>query len=390
MTLITTTAELQAALVRLTQDSYITIDTEFHRQTTYYPHLCLIQIASPAGQALIDPLSKHIDLTDFFAVMQRPSLLKVFHAGRQDIEIFYHLSGKIPAPLFDTQIAAMACGYGESVSYDTLTYKIAGKRLDKSLRFTNWDKRPLTAKQMEYALADVTYLRDIYQTLDRQLRAKQRYDWLKDEMAILESEETYQSPPEQAWKKIKGLKKLRTAEQAALLRDLAAWREQQAQQRDMPRMHVLNDDSLVEIVLQRPQNRQELLSMRVLRKPPHSADIEPILARIAASRNRTGGANPPPPQFVAWSSSSENNKSETEILKLLLKIIAEQHDVAQKLIATSDDLGKLAMDGEKADIAAMRGWRFELFGEKALSMLSGDLAIKFEKGKPCLFKPPHS
>lgn len=387
MSLIATTSDLEKALARLAQAPFVTVDTEFHRQSTYYPELCLIQLASPAGQILIDPLSPQLDLKPFFALMQQRNIVKVFHAARQDIEIIFTLSGHIPEPLFDTQIAAQAVGYGESAAYDSLVYKITGVRLDKSSRFTDWSRRPLTQKQLDYALADVTYLRDIYLNLNKNLEEWGRQTWIKEEMAVLAAVETYKLPPEQAWKKIKGQqRKLHTPRQWAALQSLAAWREEQARRQNLPRGHILADDSLIEIAAHLPQDKQTLLSLRSLRKPPrHRLDINALLQLvIEAGKN---SAHQGLPQFAAYSSAPENNKSEVEILKLLLKLIAEEHNLAQKLIAGGDDISRLAAEKEKADIAAMHGWRFELFGSKALAVLSGRLALKFDAGRLLLFEP---
>jgi len=386
MDLITKTAELEQALQKFAHAPYMTVDTEFHRQSTYYPELCLIQIACPGAQALIDPLAKGLDLAPFFALMEKPDLVKVFHAARQDVEIFYLLSGKIPAPLFDTQLAASVCGYGDSVSYDSLVQKITGTQLDKSSRFTDWKQRPLSEKQLRYAIADVTYLRDIYEALAARLEQTGRAAWLKEEMAVLNAPETYKLPPEQAWKKVKSSHKLRKPAQWAALQRLAAWREETAQNRNLPRGHVLADESLLEIALQLPRDKAALTSMRALRgKSRLPLDAEAILNALdeAKTADKTE-----PPQFVAYHSAREQNKAEAEILKLLLKIISDQHNVAARIIATAEDIACIAAEGVKADVPAMRGWRYELFGRPALNMLAGRLAVKFANGAPELFAPP--
>jgi len=387
--LITKTADLEKTLRDFAAAPYMTVDTEFHRQSTYYPELCLIQIACPGAAALIDPLAPGLDLAPFFALLEKPELVKVFHAARQDIEIFFLLSGKIPAPLFDTQLAATVCGYGDSVSYDTLVQKITGIQLDKSSRFTDWKQRPLSEKQLNYALADVTHLRDVYEALAAQLAASGRMAWLKEEMAVLNAPETYKLPPALAWKKVKGAKnKLRRPAQWAALQKLAAWREETAQSRNMPRSHVLADESLLEIALQLPRDRQALCSMRALRRSGRlPLDAEAVMAALAAAKAETKSE---PPQFVAYQSGREQNKSESEILKLLLKIISEQHEVAARIIATAEDIACIAAEGAKADVPAMRGWRYELFGKPALAMMEGRLAIKFSGGAPQIFEPQNS
>lgn len=385
MTPITASSDLEKALQPFAQAAFVTVDTEFHRQSTYFPKLCLIQIACPGAELLIDPLAENINLAPFFALMRNPAVLKVFHAARQDIEILFLLSGIIPAPLFDTQIAASVCGYGESAAYDTLVRKITGAQLDKSSRITDWRQRPLSAKQLDYALADVTYLRDVYAALAENLRQSGRSSWLNEEMAILNNPETYIIPPEQAWKKVKTARaKPRKPQQWTALQKLAAWRENVAQQKNLPRGHVLADESLLEIALQLPADKEALLSLRARQRSASARlplDASAVLAAVREAQEAPADIS----QFVTFSSAADQHKSEAEILKLLLKIIADRHQVAAKMIAGSEDIGRLAAEGAKADIAAMRGWRFELYGEQALAMLAGRLAIKFESGAPALF-----
>jgi len=383
MALITTNSALEKTLSALAQAPFVTVDTEFHRQSTYYPELCLIQIASPAGEALIDPLALKFDLAPFFALMQNPAIVKVFHSARQDIEILFHLSGAIPAPLFDAQIAAMVCGYGDSIAYDSLVEEITGVKLDKSSRFTDWRLRPLSKKQMDYALADVTYLRDIYTALDKKLKESGRASWVKEEMDILTSPETYETRPEEAWKKAKIRAKLKKPEQFSVLQKLAAWRERTAQRQNVPRSYILSDDALSEIALQLPKDNQALLSMRVLHHHPRiPLDIRTVLGEIHAGIK---DADTMPPQFVAYHKPSEENKSVTEILKFLLKIIAERHGVVPKIIASSEDISEIAAKGAEADALPLKGWRRDIFGASALAMMSGDLAIKMNNNTPELF-----
>src|ERR1700712_1669868 len=262
--MIETTAELEAACKELAKSEFITIDTEFLRETTFWPILCLVQMASMTTEVLVDPLAPGIDLQPLFDLMANPDVLKVFHASRQDIEIIYNRGNLIPHPVFDTQIAAMVCGFGDSVSYDQLVSRIKGEQIDKSSRFTDWSRRPLTEKQLDYALADVTHLRDVYISLRDQLEREDRSTWLAEEMAILESKDTYDIHPDDAWQRLK--MRLRKPQELAVLKYVAAWREREARSRNVPRSRVLKDDAIYEIAQQQPRDAEAFSRLRTVPK----------------------------------------------------------------------------------------------------------------------------
>ncbi|AQS41518.1 MAG: Ribonuclease D [Candidatus Tokpelaia hoelldobleri] len=381
MKLITDTDTLAHTVELLSKSGFVTVDTEFLRETTFWPQLCLIQLASPDVAALIDPLAPGIDLAPFFTLMADKNVIKVFHAARQDIEIIHHLGNLIPEPVFDTQVAAMVCGYGDSASYDSLVAKITGHQLDKSSRFTDWSKRPLSEKQLTYALADVTWLRDVYRNLHRQLEESGRAGWLKEEMAVLANPDTYAPPLENAWKRVKG--RVRKPRELAVLQQIAAWRELEAQQQNIPRGRVLKDDTLIEIAIQQPKDKTALANLRSLSKGwENSAQAAALLQAVAQ-----GLAIPKEslPQIKHKAATGDANRSETEILKLLLKLVTEEHKVAARIVATGDDIEKIVAGQDKTGIPAMQGWRFELFGKKALAMLAGHIGIKIDNGAIRLF-----
>ena len=257
-----TTAELAAVCKRFAAFDTVTVDTEFMRETTYWPKLCVVQLASPEEAVIIDAMTPEIDLDPFFKLMADEKVMKVFHAARQDIEIVYHRGGLIPHPVFDTQVAAMVCGFGDSISYDQLVNRLTGARLDKSSRFTDWSRRPLSERQIEYALADVTHLRDVYQALAARLAEQQRTDWVREEMEVLTSPETYRLEPELAWKRLK--LRVRKPIELAILQEVAAWREREAQARDVPRGRVLKDDAIYEIAQQQPTTAAALAQLRTI------------------------------------------------------------------------------------------------------------------------------
>jgi ribonuclease D len=264
MQIIETTAALAEACETLARSEYLTIDTEFLRETTFWPELCLIQLAGPETEVIVDPLAKDLDLAPFFALMANPAVLKVFHAARQDIEIIVNRGDLIPHPIFDTQVAAMVCGFGDSVSYDQLVQKIKGVHIDKSSRFTDWSRRPLTEKQLEYALADVTHLRDVYLALKEKLEAAGRSLWLTEEMAVLESRETYDLHPDDAWRRLK--MRVKKPIELAVLQKVAAWREREARGRNVPRSRILKDDTIYEIAQQQPADAEALARLRTIPK----------------------------------------------------------------------------------------------------------------------------
>lgn len=371
--MIETTAQLEEACRALAKSEFVTVDTEFLRETTFWPELCLIQIASPDLEVLIDPLAPGISLKPFFDLMADANIVKVFHAARQDIEIVFHLGGLIPHPIFDTQVAAMVCGFGDSVSYDQLVSKITGVHLDKSSRFTDWSRRPLSDKQLDYALADVTHLRDVYRTLKDKLEREGRALWLTEEMAILESRETYDLHPDDAWLRLKS--RLRKPPELAVLRSIAAWREREARNRNVPRSRVLKDDALFEIAQQQPRDAEALSRLRTIpkgweRSAAGAAIIGAVNAALALPKTDM-------PQPARHSHAPEGAQAATELLKVLLRLISEKEGVAAKVIASSDDLDKIAAQGEQAEVAALHGWRRELFGDKALKLISGEIGLRF-------------
>ncbi|MBP2564485.1 ribonuclease D [Agrobacterium tumefaciens] len=371
--MIETTAALAEACTELAKSEFITIDTEFLRETTFWPELCLVQMASATLEVLVDPLAKGIDLTPLFELMANPDVVKVFHAARQDIEIIYHLGGLIPHPIFDTQVAAMVCGFGDSISYDQLVQKIKNVQIDKSSRFTDWSRRPLTEKQLDYALADVTHLRDVYLALKAQLEREGRSLWLTEEMDILESRDTYDMHPDDAWLRLKS--RLRKPTELAILKFVAAWREREARSRNVPRSRVLKDDAIFEIAQQQPKDAEALSRLRTIpkgweRSASGTAIIETVNAALALPKEEM-------PKAPRHSHAPEGSGAAVELLKVLLKLTADKHGVAAKVIANSDDLDKIASEGEKATVAALTGWRRELFGDVALKLINGEVALRF-------------
>ncbi|OLP59968.1 ribonuclease D [Xaviernesmea oryzae] len=371
--MISTTADLRDACEKLATAPYLTIDTEFLRETTFWPQLCLIQMAGPDIAVIIDPLAPGLDLAPFFALMANSAVIKVFHAARQDIEIIFHLGGLIPHPIFDTQVAAMVCGFGDSVSYDQLVSRIKNVHIDKSSRFTDWSRRPLSDKQLDYALADVTHLRDVYEHLKAELEREGRAGWLEDEMAILEARETYDIDPENAWQRLK--MRLRKPLELAVLQRIAAWREREARSRNVPRGRILKDDALYEIAQQQPRDAEALSRLRTVPKGwERSAAGGAILAAVNEAFELPKADLPHLPRPTQ---SPEGAGAASELLKVLLKLTAEKQGVAAKVIASSDDLDRIAAEGEKADVGALKGWRRELFGETALKLIRGDVALRF-------------
>lgn len=375
--MIQTTAALEEACIKLAQSDFITIDTEFLRETTFWPELCLIQMASPTLEVLVDPLAKGLDLKPFFELMANPAVTKVFHAARQDIEIVYHLGNLVPHPIFDTQVAAMVCGFGDSVSYDQLVSRIKSVHIDKSSRFTDWSRRPLSEKQLEYALADVTHLRDVYLFLKEELEREGRALWLSEEMAILESPATYDLHPDDAWLRLKS--RLRKPAELAVLKFVAAWREREARSRNVPRSRVLKDDAIYEIAQQQPKDMEAMSRLRTIpkgweRSASGAAIIEAVNAALALPKTEM----PHAPRHVHV---PEGTAAAVELLKVLLKLISDREGVAAKIIANTDDLEKIASEGEKAEVAALHGWRRELFGETALKLIDGGVGLRFVNKK---------
>ena len=372
---ITTTGELRAVCERMARQHYITVDTEFLRESTYYPLLCVAQMASEDEAVVIDALAQDIDLDPFFSLLNDEHVIKVFHAARQDIEIVWHMSGKIPHPIFDTQVASMVLGYGDSISYDQLVQRVTGDHLDKSNRFTDWTRRPLTDAQLVYAISDVTHLRDVYLKLDEDLHKRGRANWVSAEMAILTSPETYRADPERAWERLKS--RVRKPKDLAVLMEVAAWREREAQTRDVPRSRVLKDDVLGDVAIQHPTTVEKLGHLRSLPKGfERSRWGEQIVEAVKRGMERDPKTLP----RLERHRGAQNGGATVELLKVLLRMTAESYGVAAKVIATVDDLDRIAAD-DQADVPALKGWRRELFGEKALRLKHGQLALAVERGR---------
>src|SRR5579871_5855911 len=370
MTLIAETAALAEFCRRQRQADFIAIDTEFMRDRTYWPQLCLVQVAGPEEAAAIDSLAPGIDLTPLTELLADTNVTKVFHAARQDVEIFFHLTGKIPAPLVDTQVAAMVCGFGDSVSYETLAAKLANARIDKSSRFTDWAQRPLTERQLIYALSDVTHLRPVWEQLERRLAKTGRAGWVTEEMAILTSPATYRLEPVEAWRRIKFRNDRPRA--IAILREIAAWREEEAQKRDLPRGRILKDETLCEIAAHAPRNVDELARCRGLsRQQAEGRQGQAVLAAVKRAIELPASDLPaiPPRRDLPAGLGPV-----IELLRVLLKMRCEDHEVAQKLVASADDLELIAAD-DRADVPALGGWRREIFGDDALALKHGQLAL---------------
>jgi ribonuclease D len=372
---IATTRDLVSACARLARHPFVTVDTEFLRETTYYPLLCVAQIASADEAIVIDTLAPGLDLQPFFDLMVNENVLKVFHAARQDIEIVWHMAGRIPHPIFDTQVAAMVLGYGDSISYDQLVQRITGDNLDKSNRFTDWSRRPLSNAQLAYAISDVTHLRDVYLALAADLAQRGRSEWVGEEMEILTSPDTYRAEPENAWQRLKT--RVRKPKELAVLIEIAAWREREAQTRDLPRGRVLRDDVLGDIAIQAPTSLDRLSHVRSLPKGfERSRWGQDVVDTVQRGLARDPKTLPP----LDRPKTVNANGATVELLKVLLRMTSEEFGVAAKIIATVDDLEQIAGDDD-ADVAAMRGWRRELFGDKALSLKHGRLSLSIERGR---------
>ena len=381
MRIVTNTADLKALIAELENAPYLALDTEFLRDQTYWPKLCLIQVASTEVAAIIDPLAEGIDLKPFYELLKNPKIVKVFHAARQDIEIFQQQGGVIPNPLFDTQVAAMVAGYGDAASYETLARNIAKAEIDKSSRFTDWSRRPLTNKQLEYALGDVTHLRTIYETLDAELKRTHREAWVAEEISALQNPALYAMDPANAWKRLKA----RTTSKRfiAMLATLAAWREREAQTRDIPRGRVLKDEALLEIAAHPPETADGLERIRAIPKGFANSRMGKTLMEAIEQ-----GRDAPPPDGIEPERprrKREPSQAAIDLLKTLLRLRAEEANVAPRLIANADDIESLAAF-EDDGINALHGWRAEVFGNDAQALRKGELGIALSKGKAIVVK----
>jgi ribonuclease D len=370
MAMITSTESLAAACARLSAFPYVTFDTEFLRETTFWPKLCIVQMASPEEAVIVDALAEGLDLAPLYDLLRNPAITKVVHSGRQDLEIFWHLAELIPAPLVDTQIAAMVLGYGDSISYDQLVLRVTGTQIDKSSRFTDWSRRPLSEAQVAYALSDVIHLRPVYERLTADLTKRGRADWVADEMAVLTSPDTYRQAPDDAWQRIKA--RVKKPKELGVLIEVAAWREREAQGRDVPRGRVLKDEVIADIATQMPVSAEKLANLRSIPKGfERSRWGEEIIAAVKRGLERDPKTLPalekskPPPNGAA---------ATVELLRVLLRMTSEKHGVAAKVIATTDDLEAIAASDEAA-VPALTGWRREMFGDKALALKHGRLAL---------------
>jgi ribonuclease D len=373
MTLLTTRTEVAELCEALSRDRFIAVDTEFMRDRTYWPKLCLVQIAGAERHAAVDPLAPGIDLAPLFSLMADADVVKVFHAARQDVEIFHHLSAQVPEPLFDTQLAAMVLGFGEEVGYETLVTQVAKARVDKTSRFTDWSRRPLSRQQLDYALADVTHLRVIYERLSEQLEQSGRAHWLSQELAGLTNPATYEQPPELAWKRIKV--RSRDPRFLAVVRALAAWREREAQRRDLPRNRVIRDDIMLEVAANQPKTVEDMAKLRRVSLDRNMARsvVEAIGEALALPASGLPKVEPPAklPRGIG---------PLVDLLRVLLKFKSEEHHVAQRLVATTDDLEQIAAF-DAPDVPPLKGWRREVFGDVALALKRGEIGLAVRRGR---------
>ena len=380
MSVITTNEDLNALCDRLSKSDYVTVDTEFLRDKTYYSKLCLIQIADDNEYHAIDTLVGGLDLTPFYDLMENENVIKVFHAAKQDIEIFVNMAGVVPKPLFDSQIAAMVCGFGDSIGYEKLVMAICNKPLDKSTRFTDWSRRPLTERQIDYALGDVTHLRTIYKNLDAQLKKSNREHWLDEELSDLLDKENYTIMPENAWKRIK----IRNSNRRfnAIVHKIAEWREAEAQRRNIPRNRVMRDEVLLELSAVRPTHKNALTSVRGL--GANFASSKAGDSVIAAIKQAMDMSEDELPKISRKRPPSQNNDPIVELLKVLLKLVCKSENVAPKLLANVDDLEKIA-ESDDADVKALNGWRYDIFGKDAQALKNGEVAFAIKNNQIAIF-----
>lgn len=375
--IITDQAALDALCHELATHPWITIDTEFLRDKTYYPQLCLVQMAAPEGPAYaVDPLAEGLDLAPLVDLLNNENVLKVFHAARQDLEIFVNLTGKVPHPVFDTQVAAMVLGYGDQIGYLNLVQDICDKKLDKGAQFTDWSRRPLTEKQIHYALDDVLWLREVYNHLDAQLKKRGRIDWVREEMAILTDPVTYRNHPEEAWERLK----LRTDKPQALaiLKAVAQWREEEAQRRNVPRGRILRDETILDLAVHAPRTEDELKHIRNVGPDVARGKLGQAILRVVEQ-----GIKLPKDQIPRMERKRplpQNLAPVVEMLKLLLRIVASENDVAGRLIAAPDELDEIAKS-DHADVPSLKGWRYDVFGKEALELKNGKIGLVIRGGE---------
>ncbi len=379
MTLISDTAMLAAFCQRRGEATTIAVDTEFMRDSSYWPKLCLVQLGWPEEVVAVDCLAPGIDLAPLLALMADTTLLKVFHSARQDLEIFYHLTGAVPEPIFDTQVAAMVCGFGDSAGYETLAKQLAGANIDKASRFSDWARRPLPKRQLDYALSDVIHLRQVYRELARRLEKNGRVQWLSEEMAVLANPKTYDLDPAKAWRRLK----TRSSDRRylAILHELAAWREIEAQHRDVPRNRIMRDEQLFDIAARAPHTAEELAHTRGMGKGYAQGRAGKGILKAIEAGQALGEPELPTPAIKPKPSAGLG--ATVDLFKVLLKIKCDQHKVAQKLVANSHDLEQIAAD-DAAPVRGLQGWRYEIFGADALALKHGKLALGLDRKKPRL------
>ena len=374
------TNHLNELCSKLNKSEFLSIDTEFIREKTYWPKLCLIQVFNGEEKIIIDPLAKDIDLKSFFEILNNKEIVKIFHSGRQDIEIFYNLTKKIPQNIYDTQIAAMVCGFGDSIGYENLVSQLLGKKIDKTSRLTNWSNRPLSKKQINYAISDVTHLFEIYPIIRDKIISNKRENWLKEEIKILISKKTYELNPNDSWKRLK-YRNL-SGNSIGVLIELSKWREIKAQKKDVPRGNVIRDDAIYELCSAQPKNIEDLNNLRSFNRKAglRKEFAEGILLAIEKGKSIKKEKLPKikPPKRLPMGISSK-----VSILKILLDNISEEYGVAQKLIANKNDLQELVLN-DKADIKTLKGWRYKVFGKKAIDFKNGKISIKMKNDKVIL------
>lgn len=375
--LITTTQELETACQEFASLDYVTVDTEFIREKTYYPKLCLVQVAGPDRAVAIDPLAEGMDLTPLFHLLSNNRVLKVLHAAKQDIEIFFKLMGTVPKPLYDTQIAAMVCGYGEQVGYEALVNTLVNNQLDKASRYTDWEQRPLTQRQVDYAIDDVVHLRGVYEILSRRIEDQGRQEWIAEEMARMQDDDQYRINPDEIWRRLKY--KNRTPAYLNQLRAVAAWRERTAQLKDIPRGRLLKDEIVLQIAAMAPHTMEDLAQVRGALKHLSGESAKSLLASLEKARALPREAYPA--DLKKKKMLSPRQEGIVDVLKLLLKRQCDEAGVASKLVAGKEDLAALLLEEDKSIIPCMQGWRYELFGEVASRFISGQLKLKVDAAK---------
>ena len=365
---------------KLNKSKFLAIDTEFIREKTYWPKLCLIQVFNGEDKIIIDPLAEKLDLKPFFKTLSNNEIVKIFHSGRQDIEIFYNLTKKIPKNIYDTQIAAMVCGFGDSIGYENLVSQLLGRKIDKTSRLTNWSNRPLSKKQINYAISDVTHLYEIYPLIRDKIISNKREGWLKEEIKILISKKTYDSNPNESWKRLKYRNLNKNS--IGIIIELAKWREIKAQENDLPRGNIIRDDAIYELCSAQPKNKADLLNLRSFNRQRalKKEFTEEILQAIKDGKSIK---NEKLPKIKPLKRLPMGISSKVSILKILLDNVSEEYGVAQKLIANKSDLQELALD-DQADIKTLKGWRYKIFGKKAIDFKNGKISIKMKNNKVVL------